>query len=396
MKLTYNHTRITCYIGYTISATINNLPPLLFTAFKSSFNITNDQLAVLIILNFAIQFIVDFSGSRFIERIGYRMCACISQVFAAAGLIGLAIIPFILTSPFAGLMLSAVLYGIGSGLLEVLISPMIEALPSKSKEASMSLLHSFYCWGSVGVVLVATLFFTVFGVGKWPALCLALALLPIVCFFLFARVPIATLSFDKENFSSGKLLKSKIFWSFAIIMLCSGASELAMSQWASLFAEEALGVSKTLGDLLGPLMFALMMGISRLFYGKFGAKIKLLRFIFLCSCLCIASYLIVSLAPNPIISLLGCGLCGLSVGIMWPGALSLSSAVYPKGGASMFALLAMFGDIGCATGPQAVAFVSKFASIDGSGLKAGLLCAIVFPILIILSLISVKQTNESK
>lgn len=386
MKLNYSHTRLACYTGYIVGAIINNLPPLLFTAFKSRLGLSTEDLAFIITLNFGIQLFVDMSGTKIVDILGIRLCACLSQIFAAAGLIGLAIFPNIFPTPFSGILCGVVLYAIGSGMTEVLISPIIEALPSDSKSGSMSFLHSFYCWGSMLVALASTGFFVLFGVAKWQLLCALWAIIPILNTVLFSMVPIIKLPTDKANFSASKLLTKKVFWIFAAIMICSGASEIAMGQWASFFAEEALGVSKTVGDLLGPCLFALMMGISRVLYGVFGGKLRLERAIALSATLCIISYFITSLCPNPFISLFGCGICGFSVGIMWPGALSLSAKKYPMGGTAMFALLAMFGDIGCTLGPQVVSVMQSRISLMGSGLKAGLLCSVIFPIILVVCL----------
>ena len=272
-------------------------------------------------------------------------------------------------------------YAIGGGLLEVLVSPVVEACPSANKEKAMSMLHSFYCWGQAGIVLLSTLFFQIAGIENWKLLALIWALIPICNAVVFAKVPIASLLPEGETgLKLKELLRLKVFWVLLLMMICAGASEQAVSQWASTFAETGLGISKTAGDLAGPMAFALLMGAARLFYGKYGHRIHLERFMTASSCLCIASYLGISLFSLPQLSLAACALCGLSVGILWPGTFSRASAALPKGGTALFALLALGGDIGCAGGPTVVGMVSDAA---GGNLKMGILAGIIFPVLLL-------------
>ena len=291
------------------------------------------------------------------------------------------VFPFLFSNAYAGLIVAVLINAIGGGLIEVLISPIVESLPGDEKASAMSLLHSFYCWGHVSVVIISTLYFVTVGISKWYLLTIFWAIIPFFNAFFFSKVPLHTVEAEAESLPIRKLFSMKIFWMFLILMICSGASEQAMSQWASLFAESGLKVSKTLGDLLGPCAFAVLMGVSRVFYGKFGAKIKLKKFIIASGFLCIISYLLATLSPYPLLSLVGCGLCGLSVGIMWPGTFSLSCQYCPQGGTALFALLALGGDIGCAAGPGLVGVVSNLAN---DNLKSGLLFAMVFPIVMVI------------
>lgn len=360
MRLTYRHTFCAACIGYIVQAVINNLAPLLFVAFQQGFGLSRLQITTLITVNFLIQLSVDLLAARYVDRWGYRRAAVLSQLLATAGLVGLGVLPYLLT-PYAGLLAATVLCALGGGLLEVIISPIVEALPSESKSGSMSLLHSFYCWGCVLVIGLSTAWFAAFGVTNWRWLAVLWALLPAGNLLFFARVPIHTLLAEAQQPTPLRsLLKNGGFWVMLGLMLCAGASEQAMSQWASLFAETGLGVSKTMGDLLGPCLFAVLMGSGRAFFGR-ERGIPLPKAIAASALLCITSYLVAALSPWPLVALLGCGACGLSVAIFWPGVFSLCSAAFPTGGTAMFALQALAGDLGCASGPTVVGWVSDAA-----------------------------------
>ncbi len=389
----YNHTIYACYIGYITQAIINNFAPLLFLTFQSSYQISLDKIALLVTVNFGFQLCVDALAARFVDRIGYRPAIIGAHITAAAGLVGLAVLPELLPDPYIGLICAILLYAMGSGLIEVLVSPIVEACPTERKEAAMSILHSFYCWGHVFVVLASTLFFTLFGIENWKYLAILWALIPFLNIFYFARVPIAPLVAEGESTPIRQLVKSRLFWIFFVLMICSGASEQGMSQWASAFAEAGLHVSKTVGDLAGPCAFAVFMGLSRALYGKFSEKLPLRSFMAGSGILCVASYLLASLSPNPVLSLVGCTLCGLSVGIMWPGTFSLAAKEMPRGGTAMFALYALAGDLGCASGPGLVGAVSERL---GENLKVGILAAIVFPLLLLLGLVALRTVTRTK
>ena len=383
MKPTYKTTVFACFTGYIVQAIVNNFVPLLFLTFQASYSIPLEQITLLVTVNFCVQLLVDLLATVFVDRIGYRISILLAQVFSAAGLLLLTVLPGILP-PFAGILLAVVVYAIGGGLLEVLVSPIMESCPTDNKEAAMSLLHSFYCWGHVGVVLLSTLFFHFFGIQNWKLLACLWALIPIANTFLFLNAPIAPpVPEGQQALAPKALFKNKVFWALILMMVCAGASEQAVSQWASAFAEKGLGISKTLGDLAGPLTFAVLMGSARAIYGKFGDRIDLHKFMTGSILLCVASYLITALSPWPIFSLIGCGLCGFSVGILWPGTFSHATAALPTGGTVMFALLALAGDLGCASGPTLAGFVS---GAMGDNLKAGILAAIIFPLLMLLLL----------
>lgn len=381
MKNKYQKTIYACFIGYIVQAIVNNFVPLLFLTFQDTYGIPLAKITMLVTINFGLQLMVDLLSVSFVDKIGYRASMLIAHIFAASGLALLAVLPDLFGDPFVGLLAAVVLYAIGGGLLEVLVSPVVEACPSEHKEQTMSLLHSFYCWGHVGVVLISTVFFQVFGIGNWKILAVVWALVPLFNTFLFARVPMASLIEEGEKgLSIKELAGMKIFWVFMLMMMCAGASEQAVSQWASTFAEKGLGVSKVVGDLAGPLAFAVLMGSARVFYGKYGEKVNLDKFMAGSSILCVASYLCISLVPSPVFGLVGCAVCGLSVGIMWPGTFSKAAATLPKGGTALFAFMALAGDMGCSGGPTVVGMVS---SLFGEDLKKGILAAVLFPLLLL-------------
>ena len=394
MENQYNKTITACFVGYIVQAVINNFTPLLFLFFQKSYHIPLSHITLLVTFNFGIQLLVDLLSVGFIDKIGYRASMIIAHVLSAAGLILLTVLPEILPVPFIGILIAVMIYAIGGGLLEVLVSPVVEACPSDNKEKAMSMLHSFYWWGYAGVVLISTLFFYVAGIENWKILAVIWAVIPIGNAFVFAKVSIAPLIEDGESgFELKDLFRIKVFWILLIMMVCAGASEQAVSQWASAFAEKGLGISKAAGDLAGPMAFAVLMGMSRLFYGKYGERIHLERFMVYSSFLCILSYLGISLFPIPMLNLIACAVCGLSVGIMWPGTFSKASSALPKGGTAMFALLALGGDIGCSGGPTLVGMVSGAL---GDNLKMGILAGIIFPVLLLMGIILCRKTKKGE
>lgn len=391
MKSKYQKTIYACFLGYIVQAIVNNFVPLLFLTFQSTYHIPLSRITMLITFNFGLQLLVDLVSVTFVDRIGYRVSMVLAHAMAALGLALLPVLPELLQDPFAGILIAVTIYAIGGGLLEVLVSPVVEACPTDNKETAMSLLHSFYCWGHVGVVLLSTLFFTVFGIENWKILAFVWALLPLCNGILFTKVPMGSLMKEGEKgLTLRELAKKKIFWVFLLMMLCAGASEQAVSQWASTFAEKGLGVSKTVGDLAGPMAFAILMGTARAFYGKYGEKLNLERFMAGSSILCVVSYLCIALVPSPLFGLIGCGICGLSVGIMWPGTFSKASASIQRGGTALFALMALAGDLGCSGGPTLVGMVS---SAFGDDLKKGILAAVCFPLLLLAGILLCKKSS---
>ncbi len=381
--MSYRKTLQACYLGFVTQAISANFAPLLFLTFRDTWGISLEQLALLPMVFFLTQILVDLAAARFADRIGYRTSVVSSQVLSALGLALLAFLPGWM-APFPGILLAVILYAAGSGLIEVLVSPIVEACPFENKAGMMSLLHSFYCWGSVAVILGSTLFFAAFGIGAWRILACLWALVPLYNTFNFLKCPIDRLVDDGSGMTMGQLFRLPLFWLLALLMVCSGASELAMAQWASAFTESALGVSKAVGDLAGPCLFAVLMGIARILYGKYSERTNLTVWMLVCGILCVACYLLSALAPSPLLGLAGCALCGFSVGIMWPGTLSISSRKCPRGGTAMFALLAFSGDVGGSVGPSLVGFVS---GASGGDLRGGLLAGFIFPALLVLGLL---------
>lgn len=398
MERSYKRTLTACYLGFVTQAISANFAPLLYLTFHRSYGIPLGRIAMISTVFFLTQLVVDILCARYVDRIGYRKCILASCLCSAGGLMGLVVFPELLGSPFWGILPCAVVYAVGSGLIEVLCSPMVEACPFPRKEAVMSLLHSFYCWGSVGVVIASTVFFRVFGIERWKLLACLWALVPLLNIYNFATCPIEPPVKEGQSMSIGSLLRIPVFWTAIVLMVCAGASELAMAQWASAYTESAIGLSKAAGDIAGPCLFAVAMGISRMLYGKFGHRMDLMQFMYCSGALCLICYLLAALSRLPFVGLTGCILCGFSVGILWPGTISISSARLPRGGTAMFALLAMAGDLGGALGPWLVGNVSE---LTGNSLQKGLLAGSVFPLILMLALGSMailtgKQSTASK
>ena len=381
MKYSYDSTMRACFTGYIVQAIVNNFAPLLFLTFQRTYHIPLQQITLLVTFNFGIQLLTDLLSVAFVDRMGYQASMVLAHILSALGLICLTVLPEWMGHPFAGILISVIVYAVGGGLLEVLVSPVVEACPSTHKEKAMSMLHSFYCWGHVGVVLFSSIFFKLAGIENWKLLAVLWAVIPILNALIFTRVPIApVLPEGEEGMTIVTLFQNRTFWLLFVMMICAGASEQSVSQWASLFAEKGLGISKTAGDLAGPMAFAFLMGASRAFYGNYGEKINLDRFMAVSSVLCILSYLCLVFMPVPVLSLAGCALCGLSVGILWPGTFSRASKALPAGGTALFALLALGGDIGCSGGPTLVGMVSGMCK---GNLKIGILAALIFPVLLL-------------
>ena len=390
MRYTYKHTLRACYLGYITQAIVNNLAPLLFIIFQNQYHISFEMIGRLILINFGTQIVADILSVKYVYRIGYRKAAVIAHIFCSVGLMSLGVLPLIMPVPYMGLVIAVMIYAIGGGIIEVLVSPIVEFLPGDEKASAMSLLHSFYCWGQVGVVLLTTLLLKVIGSSYWFVLPILWAFIPLYNIRNFLKVPIIEPQEDAPTMSIGELLSTRGFVIALLLMLCAGASEITMSQWSSLFAESGLQVPKVVGDLLGPCFFAVLMGIGRSIYGIWGHKINLNRALMASGILCVICYAVTIFVQNPFISLLGCAVTGLSVSLMWPGTFSLTSATYPMGGTAMFGMLAIFGDIGAAVGPWIAGVVSDAV---GLGLKAGLLVAIVFPVMLVIGVMLLKKLN---
>ena len=392
LRKNYNATVVSCFVGFISQAIVIGYVPLLFLTFSKTYNIPLEKITILITINFIVQLIVDFLSAKFVDKIGYRTTMVAALTFVVAGLTGLTFIPSIMPSKLLGLLISVIIYAIGSGLLEVMASPIAISCPVKNKEKAMSMLHSFYCWGYVGVVLLSTVFFHFFGTHNWKILTLLWAIIPLLNAISFTIVPMP----EPEESGHGKLslkelFSNKLFWIFAIMMTASGASELAVGQWSSAFAEQGLKVSKTVGDLAGPMAFSFFQGVSRWFYGKFGDKINLDKFMTFSGVLCVISYLVIALVKIPLIGMIGCSVCGLSVGIMWPGTYSKASNTMKSASTALFAMLALAGDLGCTLGPTVAGFVS---GAFNDNLHLGILAAIIFPILLLIGLYCVNKQNK--
>jgi fucose permease len=396
----YTSTKIACYTGYFVQAIINNLAPLFYVIFQEEFGINYTKISWLIMLNFITQLVVDIVSVKAIEKFGYRVSIVAAHIFSAAGLFLLGILPRMMDNHYLGIVIPIITYAIGSGLIEVLVSPIVEGLPLQNKSGEMSLLHSFYCWGQMSVVLLTTVAIKFTGGENWIYAPMLWAIIPFINMFAFMKVPIFPPVPDGEDeMKTGELFRKPIFILLALLMLCSGASELTMAQWASTFAEKSLGVDKLMGDLLGPCLFAFLMASGRVAFGLFGDRIDIRKVLSFSAALCVAAYLLATLSKNPMVSLIGCGLSGLSVATMWPGVFSFAAKLFPRGGTPLFAMLAVFGDLGCATGPWLAGVVSDIVretSISFDPLKFGILTMAVFPVTMIvtIAIISRKKVNE--
>lgn len=387
----YQSTLTACFIGYVIQAIVNNFVPLLFMRFQSEFKLPLSQITWLITINFAVQLTVDAVAPAFVDKIGYRASMQLAHILSASGFLLMTTLPDLIPSHFIGIVICITLYAIGGGLLEVLISPIVEACPTNNKETAMALLHSFYCWGQAATVLISTVFFAFAGIENWRILAALWAIIPAVNFLLFLRVPIATLSETRGKESGfAKLIRTPLFLFFCVMMLCAGACELTVSQWASAFAESGLHISKSAGDLIGTMGFALCMGSARAMFSKFGERISLYRVLLVSSVLCVVSYLLLGLTRAPAAGLIGCMLCGFSVGIFWPGTFSLAASRLRNGGTLMFALLALAGDLGCSSGPT---LAGKASVLFGNDLHSGILCGIMFPCIMLCCVLLMKRND---
>ncbi|MFJ6967562.1 MAG: MFS transporter [Ligilactobacillus ruminis] len=382
-----------CFTGYIVQAIVNNFVPLLFVTFQNSWHIPLSRITMLITVNFIIQLSVDRASAGFVDRLGYRASAVTAHLFSAAGLLMLTFLPDMMPDPFYGILISVIVYAVGGGLIEVLISPIIESCPTDNKETSMSLLHSFYCWGYMGVVLFSTVFFALFGIGNWRALTLVWAVIPVVNAVVFCRVPLFSLDENEETgMSISSLISDRKFLMLMLMMLSAGAGEQSVSQWASTFAEKGLGLSKTVGDLAGPMMFALMMGLSRVLYSRYGDRIELDSAMKCSAAACVISYVCIAI-PSSVLGIVGCALCGFSVGILWPGTFSLASRSLVRGGTAMFALLALAGDLGCTAGPTLAGMISSAA---GDNLRLGVFAAVIFPVMFLIAAVFLGNRRKEK
>ena len=394
-QLSARSTVFSCYIGYITQAIIGNFAPLLFLTFNESYGISLTLIGTMITVNFGVQLLIDLLASRFVDKIGYRPCLIAAHLFAGTGLISLAVLPNVFSQPAAGLFIASAVYAVGGGLIEVLVSPVVESCPSENKKAAMSLLHSFYCWGQVGVVALSTLFFVLFGVENWAILACIWAVIPFLNALLFAFVPLFPLVQEGQAARFSELFRSGLFWLCMVLMVCAGAAELSVAQWASAFAESALHVSKTTGDLLGPCLFAVFMGVSRVLFSLFAGKVKIKTALLFTSLGCVGGYCMCAFAPDsaPWLGLVGCGVVGFFVGIMWPGTFSFASAKMPRGGTAMFALLALAGDVGCTAGPSAV---GALADVFGGDLSVGIAFGMFFPALMFFVLLFVRASKKKR
>lgn len=407
--LTYKHTFSGCMTGFIVQAINNNLAPLLFAVFQDDFGLNLSLLSTVILVNFLTQLCVDAFAGKITDKLGFRFSVTAAMTCSVLGLVLLGVLPLVWSNTFAALLTATIVSAIGGGLIEVVVSPLTELLPLGEKKSTMALLHSFYCWGQAVVVLLSTIFIKIFDSSLWYVLPLVWAVMPLANLVWFLFVPVPDTIPEEKRTPLLSLVKDKRFLLALIVMTCAGACELTVSQWSSLFAEKGLGVSKFMGDLLGPCLFALLMGTGRLVFGLFGSKLNLLKVLKILTACCIACYLAMVFVPQPIISLLACGFTGLTVSMLWPGTISNTSSRFPYGGTAMFGLCALFGDLGCAIGPgiaglvaDAVSNSPRFIEIAANtglsaeqiGLRGGILIGIFFPVLQLVCLFAIGHMDK--
>lgn len=408
-QLTYKHTTLACYIGYITQAIGINFMPILFTIFKEEFSLSYSELGSLVVINFVTQILTDIFSTKYVDRLGFRRTSIPCQLLCFLGLMLLCILPSVMANSFLALAIATIVYAVGGGMVEVIISPIIDSMPSDDSTGAMSLLHSFYCWGQLGIVLLTTLAIKLCGNDVWRPLALILSLIPLINMLLFIKVPLPETE-NETRTPIKALISNKAFLAAMILMVGAGAAEQVIAQWSSLFAQTGLGVDKTLGDILGPSLFAVFMIIGRTYFGVMGERLDLRRSLLYSSVLCIFCYIVTALSASPLLALAGCALTGLSVSLMWPGMLSLASSKFPHGGAAMFGVLAIFGDLGCSIGPMLTGFISDFAqklpvlseisqtsflTAEQISLKAGIFSGIIFPVIMIPGLIILKEKKGS-
>lgn len=387
----YLPTKLAGYVGFIVQAIVNNFLPILFIVFQDVYGLGYEKLGRLIVINFATQMFIDFITPKIIHKLGYRRAAFLCQFTACVGLCLMAVLPRFMSNTYLAIIISIVFYATGSGLMEVILSPMIEMLPTGNKSGNMAVLHSFYCWGQTVVVPLTTLMVFIFGRENWTYIPLVWAVVPFVNMFTFLRVPIVEPDSEEKQSTFLELARTPKFVVYMVMMLCAGASEIAMSQWSSLFVEQALGVSKAIGDIVGPCLFALFMALGRVIYASLSKKVSFTRLLIWLNLLCFICYVMVALCHIAVLSLVFCALCGLSVSISWPGIYSAGARTFKTGGAVMFSAFAMCGDTGCALGPGLVGLVAEYTNLN-----VGFLVAAVFPLIMVICSIYILKNRVAK
>ena len=390
MSAKYIPTKIACYIGYIVQAVVNNFLPILFIAFNNIYGLGYEELARLMVFNFATQMVVDFITPKIVSKVGYKTGAVLSQLTAALGLFLLGVLPRIMDT-YTGIILSIIIYAFGSGLMEVLISPIVEMLPTSDKSGNMSLLHSFYCWGQAFTIIVTTILVMIFGYSRWANIPMLWAIIPFFNTLFFIKVPVIEPSIKTEKFKLKHLIKDQKFLIYMVMMLCAGASEIAMAEWASMFAQQALGISKVIGDLLGPCAFAIFMGTGRIWYAAVSKKLDFSKTLIVLSILCFICYIVVAVCEIPLVALIFCAVCGFTVSISWPGIYSEGAREFPEGSSVMYSVFAMCGDTGCCLGPWVLGIVA-----DSAGLNMGFLSASSFSVIMILAVLLLRKKRLEK
>lgn len=384
MQQSYTRLKAACYMTNISMAVVCNLPPLLFLTFRSLYGISYSLLGLLVLVNFCTQLGIDLAFSFFSRRFNIPLAVKLTPALTVAGLFLYAVWPWLFPdSVYVGLVVGTVLFSVAAGLAEVLISPVIAALPSKDPDRAMSGLHSAYAWGAVGVVLLGTVLLLVFGMTNWPWLVLLFALVPLTGFVLYMGQTIPPLQTEEQAGGALRLLRQPGLWLCVLCIFCGGAAEVTMAQWASSYLEQALGISKVWGDVFGVALFSVTLGLGRTLYAKRGRHIA--RVLTLGAAGAAVCYLTAAVCDQPLVGLAACAFTGLCVSMLWPGSLVVATDRFPTGGVFIYAMMAAGGDLGASVGPQLVGVITDLTLAAGGseqqGLKLALLGGMLFPLL---------------
>ncbi len=388
------YVRLGCFMSNITMATITNVPPLLFLTFREEFGISYSLLGMLVLINFFSQLIIDLIFSFFSHKFNIPKAVKATPFLYLSGLLAYAILPWLFPShAYLGLVFGTVIFSASSGFCEVLISPVIAALPSDDPDRDMSKLHSVYAWGAVFIVIASTLFLLAFGKNSWHILCIILTVIPILAIYFFSKCTLPEMETPEKVSGVIEMLKNKGIWLCVLAIFLGGASEVTMAQWSSGYLEQVFRLPKVWGDILGVALFSVMLGFGRTLYAKRGKNIE--RVLFLSTLGATLCYFVAAISTTPIIGLVACAFTGFCVSMLWPGSLVVASGRYPSGGVFIYALMAAGGDFGASVGPQLVGVVTDFVITTPTlltyaeslgvhpeqlGMKLGMLMGMLFPL----------------
>lgn len=354
----YQLTTISCFVGIFCQAVSSNITAILFIPLMTLYGLSYVHLGLLVGINFTTQVLVDIIASRLVDRYGFRVFVLPSDILAVIGLVLFGLTPVLFDNILTGLVFSTIIFSASCGLQEVMLSPIVNAIPHNDKGPAMALMHSFYAWGQVATIIITTLFLFFFGIENWQVIVFLWALVPLVNFFMFLAAPFPGVIHENQRMTMRDLIL-KPFYLVALLAIMGGAAtELVMNQWSSTFSEKVLELPKVTGDILGMCGFAVFLGLGRVLYGRYGSKINMNNVLVGSAAAAVVCYIAVAISPLPAISLAACAVCGLAASLLWPGTLVITAEKYPLAGAWIFAILAAAGDIGAASGPFAAGVIT--------------------------------------